>query len=302
MKDDLSLPKPVSFYRHSQERMVYAWKRGNGYQETRFPVSAIERIDRIDDMHTMIGLLSGIDILVRMPIDVLEQKIWHPRLKIDDMDLLDLREVTGMAVVDKKRSLLISNAKPGDLIEGEGVYLGPYTPVDRNGVFLSKTFNVFAAPEDLPETMKYVDAVKHIAKLKKWNGYDGTNYATDKEIYAALKEGSYNGGWIIPTRDILHGKDVDGKDTTPDNILSAKDKGAFKEAKHAFKTAASSSSDFPDWYWSSTEVRVHPSFVCFVRLSDGHVDFILKDNFRLSCRPVRLVECEATPQSFVSAP
>src|SRR5262249_47246471 len=150
-------------------------------------------------------------------------------------------------------------AQPGDLVPGEGVYLGTYRPTDRDGHSLCKTFNVFAAPEDLPETMKYVDAVKHIAKLNNWNGYEGTNYATDKEFYAAIKNGSYNGGWIIPTRDILHGKDVDGKDTTPDNIFSSKDKGAFKHKKHAFKMAASSGSDFADGYWSSTENRGNPA-------------------------------------------
>ncbi len=171
------------------------------------------------------------------------------------------------------------------------IYLGQYSPKDRDGKSLSKTFNVYAAPEDLPETMKYVDAVKHIAKLKKWNGYDGTNYATDKELYAAIKSGTYNGGWIIPTRDILDGKDVDGKDTTPDNILAHKDKGAFKEAKHAFKTAASSGSDFPDWYWSSTENRDDLSFVWVVRLSFGNGVWGRKDDVRLSCRPVRLVTC-----------
>ncbi len=183
--------------------------------------------------------------------------------------------------------------QPGQKMPDGTIYLGVYKPKDRDGKSLSKTFNVFAAPEDLPETMKYVDAVKHIAKLKNWNGYDGTNYATDKEFYAAVKNGSYNGGWIIPTRDILHGKDVDGKDTTPDNILSAKDKGAFKEAKHAFKTAASSGSGYPVWYWSSTEDRVYPSGVWGVRLSDGNVGWHLKDGFRLSCRPVRLVEAPA---------
>lgn len=172
------------------------------------------------------------------------------------------------------------------------IYLGQYKPKDHDGNSLSKAFNVFAAPEDLPETMRYVGAVKHIARLKKWNGYDGTNYATDKELYAAIKSGSYNGGWVIPTRDILHGKDVDGKETTPDNILAHKDKGSLKGT---FKmTASGDGSDFPVWYWSSTEDRDYPSGVWVVRFSDGYGVWLLKDDSRLSCRPVRLVEaCKA---------
>lgn len=192
------------------------------------------------------------------------------------------------AAIRKAKAEILNNPNPGDLISGQGVYLGKYRPLNRKGVSLGKTFNVFAAPEDLPKTMSYVDTVKYIAELEKWHGFDGTNYPTDKEIYAALKKGSYNGGWIIPTCDILHGKDVDGKDTTLDNILAHKDKGSLKGT---FKMTRSSGSECPDWYWSSTEYRNHPADVWGVRLlSDGYDDRYLKDMLRFSCRPVRLVE------------
>jgi hypothetical protein len=148
--------------------------------------------------------------------------------------------------------------------------------------------------------MKYVDTVKHIAGLKNWHGHDGTNYATDKEIYAALKDGSYKGGWIIPPRELLVGTEPDGpggvrKGTViqPDNILAHKDKGVLKDT---FKTATASGSDYPNypsWYWSSTEYRVFPSSVWVVRFSDGYEYWLLKDDLRLSCRPVRLVACKA---------
>jgi hypothetical protein len=186
----------------------------------------------------------------------------------------------------------LRNLQPGDIADDGTIYLGRYAPVDRNGNSLSKTFNVYAAPEDLPETMKYVDAVKHIAQLKKWHGYDGTNYPTDKEIYAALKDGSYKGGWIIPTRELLVGTEPDGesgvrkgKVIQPDNLFDHQNKGAFKGT---FKTAASSGSGFPVWYWSSTEHRDDPFDVWVVRLSDGNGDWFRKDYGRLSCRPVRL--------------
>src|SRR5947208_2846954 len=84
---------------------------------------------------------------------------------------------------------ILRNAEPGQMITGEGIFLGQYQSLGR-------IFNVFAAPEDLPAMMKYVDAVKYIAELKGWNGFDGTNYATDKEFRQALKDGSYTGGWI----------------------------------------------------------------------------------------------------------
>jgi len=188
----------------------------------------------------------------------------------------------------------LKNPTPGRLVPGQGVYLGQYSPKDRDGKSLGKIFNVYAAPEDLPSTMQYVDAVKHIAKLKGWHGFDGTNYATDKEIYKALKDGSYKGGWIIPTRELLVGTEPDGETGVrkgtiiqPDNLFDHQNKGAFKGT---FKTAAASGSVYPDWYWSSTENCDLPSFVWFVRFSDGGVVWHLKDRFRLSCRPVRVVE------------
>ena len=159
------------------------------------------------------------------------------------------------------------------MIPGQGIFLGRYAPKDREGNSLGKIFNVFAAPEDLTDAtgnkgiFKYVDAVKRIASLKNWHGHDGTNYATDKELYMALKNGSYNGGWIIPTRDLLSGKDVDGNTTQPDNLYAHKDK---RDLSGTFTTAAASGSDYPDWYWSSTEHRDDPSDVHSVRFSDGY--------------------------------
>ena len=175
---------------------------------------------------------------------------------------------------------------PGQKMPDGTIYLGRYSPKDREGNSLSKTFNVFAAPEDLPKMMTYLDTVKYIAGLKNWNGYDGTNYANDKEIYAALKNKTYRGGWIIPTRDILDGKNVDFENTTPDNLCAHKDKGAFKGT---FKTAVTSGSTCSLSYLSSTEHSEYSNGVCDIRLLDGSYDWNYKDSFALSCRLVRLV-------------
>jgi hypothetical protein len=179
-----------------------------------------------------------------------------------------------------------SNLNPGDRMPDGTIYVGQYKPKDRDGNSLRKTFNVFAAPEDLPQVMKYDDTVKHIAGLKKWHGYNGTNYATDKEFYAAVKDGSYNGGWIIPTCDILIGNDVDGKATTPNNLYAHKNTGGLTGT---FKDRAWRGYDTPHWYWSSTERRRDLPRARSVRFSDGNEDWDHKDYFCFSCRPVRLV-------------
>lgn len=210
-----------------------------------------------------------------------------------------------MAKNTKAKSLLKIGARMAD----GTIYLGQYKPKDRDGESLSKTFNVFAAPEDLPEVMKYVDTVKHIAKLKNWHGYDGTNYATDKELYAAIKRGKYSGGWVIPTRDILHGKDVDGKKTMLDNIQAHKDTGAFSGTYNKFKRTPTTGSTYPncpDWYWSSTEDypdEYGTVGVYGVQLSTGEdgKGGQCKDALCFSSRPVRMVE-EAAPSAVRRQP
>lgn len=216
---------------------------------------------------------------------VLSAKTAPSGVTAEERELEQQREALEQEIEHRK------NPEPGQMIEGEGIFVGKYAPKDRDGNSLGKIFNVFAAPEDLPETATYDETVRKISELKDWNGHDGTNYANDAEIYAALKDGRYGGGWIIPTWDILHGEDAGDNATAPDSIFAHKDKGAFKEAKHALKTAAtvpSSSSFFPNRYWASTESRFN-SGVCDVRLSDGNGGWSLKDGLRLSCRPVRLV-------------
>ena len=215
----------------------------------------------------------------------------------------------------------------GQKMADQSVYIGQYAPKDRDGNSLGKIFNVFAAPGDLGGTDTYVDTVKHIARLKAWNGFyegdaknghDGTNYANDTEIYQALKDGSYNGGWIIPTRDLLSGKDVDGNKTQSGNLLAAYNKAvlkgiektetppltsqdfeftdsSFKRGQNsgALKTSSGSDSCYPNWYWSSTENRPYPYNVLVVHLSGGYENWEPKGDLCLSCRPVRLVACKA---------
>ncbi len=182
----------------------------------------------------------------------------------------------------------------GDLIPDQGVYLGKYSPVDREGRSLGKVFNVFAAPQDLPDVMTYAETVKYIAGLEKWYGFNGTNYQNDKEIYAALEDGSYNGGWVIPPRELVVGTEPDGKTgirmgkvIQPDNLFNHQNVGVFKGT---FKTDASGSIHFRDCYWSSTEYREKPTEECFVQFSSGTEEFVSKNIFLMSCRPVRLVE------------
>ena len=144
-----------------------------------------------------------------------------------------------------------------------------------DGNSLGKTFNVFAAPEDLTnasgekEECSYTETVQRLAELKGWNGFDGTNYETDKEFYEALKTDSYKGGWIMPPRELLTGTAADGPSgvrkgaaVQPDNLFDHQSKGALK--RYLAMAAGTA-----QWYWSSTTDDGFTSSAWVSRFSDG---------------------------------
>ena len=71
---------------------------------------------------------------------------------------------------------------------------------------------------------------------------------------------------------------MDGNATQPDNLYAHKDKDVLSGT---FTTAAASGSDYPDWYWSSTEHRDYPSGVRSVRFSDGYEVWPVRTTFGL---------------------
>jgi hypothetical protein len=116
----------------------------------------------------------------------------------------------------------------------------------------NKVFRIVPHEKDLPEKTAFDDAVEAVAKL---NSY-GEKYANEKELYDALENGTYKGGWFIPSRLILLLMQ-ENKDKTYDN----------------------------EWYCSCTEYRDYPVYVWNVRFSDGLGDWIHRGLDRSSVRP-----------------
>ena len=109
-------------------------------------------------------------------------------------------------------------------------------------------------PTNLP-VMTYVDAVKAVEAINR-----------------KLKKGEPQ--WHIPT------------------LEEARLQYKNKDEIGGFITE-DSGSDYPYSYWSSTPDRDYPTYVVNVRFSDGLEYWNHKDNFRLSCRPVRLAAAPA---------
>ncbi len=186
----------------------------------------------------------------------------------------------------------LKNLRPGFRAGDKGIFVGTWQPKDRDGKSLGKTFNVFAAPTDLdpPDTSgkncrQFVEAAEELGKRRNWHGHDGIQLGSDAALYNALKNGSAVGKWFIPPRDLLHGKDVDGKVVQDKHLYGLQNEGDFKGT---FTTEDKSSSNFPDRYWSCTEHRDTSSHVWAVRFSGGDANWFGKDDIRLSCRPCRV--------------
>ena len=129
-----------------------------------------------------------------------------------------------------------------------------------------KLLEAIPAPKDLGELLTYNDAVKKVASLKNWHGFDGCDFKNEAELMAAFDNGTYNGGWFIPTRDLLL-KMYDNRDDT---------------------YTAKRGSDVAHWYWSCTERRGHSDGVYGVDFTDSDVGWGRKDGNRLSSRPCRV--------------
>jgi Protein of unknown function (DUF1566) len=140
----------------------------------------------------------------------------------------------------------------------EAATLEPGTRMEDGSVYAGLTADgklILAMPADLPVTLTFNDAAKAVKKLNADNalGHDD---------------------WQIPVLENLC------------VMQKNRDEGKLKGS---FKTASSSGSTSPDWYWSRTPGRDYPTLVDGVRFSDGYEVWAHKDFGRLSCRPVRLV-------------
>jgi hypothetical protein len=178
------------------------------------------------------------------------------------------------------------------------VFVGVYTPKDRDGKSLGKTFNLFAMPYDLgldekgqgsKLVIKFEDTVRAVARIKNFLGSDGFNYdvenkTPDQALYDGLLDGTALNKWFIPTREMIAGTDIEGEPVQSDNLFAHKDKGAFKNTF----TLVASGSDCSNWSWSCSELRDRPvPSVHVVRMSDGTVGWAWKDLFSMPCRPLR---------------
>ena len=173
----------------------------------------------------------------------------------------------------------------GETVEGKGVFVGIWQPIDENGKSLGKIFNVYAAPEDLTDDkdnkvlLSFNDAAKRVGTLKGWNGYDGGNFENEEALIKSLRKGKYNGEWFIPTLDIVTGGE------SKQGLFQAQSKGDLDGTFEKVKGSTVSK-----WYWTCTETPNDEDYVQYVRFdaAEDPIDYMGRANNKLATRPVRL--------------
>jgi hypothetical protein len=209
-----------------------------------------------------------------------------------ELDLLRIRELEekvaelkfGLASAQEFVAAFERAAKYqlGKTVEGKGVYMGVWEPVDqKSGEPIAGKYHVFASEKELANldgrTMhsKFGEVAAEFAQRREWNGYRLAGYADEGGLRKALAAERYKGEWIVPPREFVDGRDADGKKVRLENLTDMTDFGDFKEINRI--------SD--GWYWSCT-MKEDSIFYANVRSRDGL--WATRSDGYAGCRPFRL--------------
>ncbi len=180
-----------------------------------------------------------------------------------------------------------SKLEIGQMVKGKGIYFGVQEITTKGG--LTQTFDLYAALEDLTDAQDeklvttYNKAVIALNEKEDWHGHHGECFENSEELEKALENGTYKGGWFIPTKEMVHGKDIQGNKVQANNLYDHREK---MPSGSEFITTDNGSGD-AHWYWSSTERPGLSSHVYNVDFTDGDDVWDHKGSYKLSTRPVR---------------
>jgi hypothetical protein len=181
----------------------------------------------------------------------------------------------------------------------KGILAGTHELANREGHYIGR-FNIFAAAEDLNVNasgtrtlLTFKNTAIELAERKIWLGHESCKLDFEhyeEQLLKGLKDGSTVGKWFIPTREMLCGRNADGKNVWSENLYDLKNAGDFNKT---FTTGSAlttvSGSSLAHWYWSSTEHRDSADCVYAVDFTDGDASWGgHKDGNCLSCRPCRV--------------
>lgn len=205
------------------------------------------------------------------------------------VDQVDLR---------RKQSQACPIPQKGQWVQGKGIYVGVWAPVDFRGKSLGKVFDLYAAPEDLKSDdgsnllLPFNKAVKHVASLRNWNGHDGGKFKNEQAVIkAAQDDPEALKHWFIPSLEIINGIDLKpGKMRDYNTLLAIRDKMPCESSRFVSNGNSSYSNKLlhnDAWYWSCTENLGDRSLTYIVNIMNLHTESYLRKYAGYSVRPVR---------------
>lgn len=221
--------------RSLQERLIRAWEtetHDGGYRHelVTFPISSIERLKSFGPDHSVLILRSGTNIPVELPYATLERLIYAPDFRDNDLMVLDLRSVTGVACTPP----LLGGGTPGNIMSDGSIYLGEQkgkawyvTSTDAknaNGTNLTMNFNQAAQYAEDLKAHGHCDWIvpdREILEVMYQNKHIGAFSRTFNETGAGDK-GWY---WSSTQEDILKAYELRFKDgeKIPGNFFNKSD-------------------------------------------------------------------------------
>lgn len=171
------------------------------------------------------------------------------------------------------------------------------------------TAELLVSPQDLANIDggglgTWVNSVKRIRDIEGYHGLDGMEIydrpetarcntyekAWADQIKAAFAQAQSSGkevttGLFMPTKQLVHGREIGSGDVSVDTNLYSKRKEIGRQGDEFITRRGSGSAH---WQWSAAEDPDHSSNVYNVDFTDGGVDWVRKDNLSLSSRPVAL--------------
>jgi hypothetical protein len=185
----------------------------------------------------------------------------------------------------------MSSLVAGQLVKGKGVFVGVWTPVSPEGRELETKYAVYAAPEDLKQKsgakvwLSFKKAAAQVAKLRNFHGHDGADIKSEADLFEKLESKTYDGGWFVPTMELLSGREAWGRRSLAPNLYKLRKTGDFEGSFDVERGHSQYMSCSPSAFGCLAAKQFSDKYLD----KDGWTVSLVPERARMKCRLVRLV-------------
>lgn len=184
----------------------------------------------------------------------------------------------------------------GEMVEGEGYYLGLWEPLDKDSFSLRLLFDVYAAPTDIMSSpakamrLNFNEANTFCANMSNWHGHNGILVPDEDALLHILKtdSDSIEGKWFIPPACLL----------APSPEYNDRTYYTYLEKFHSHSVLGNSfnsKDSLAHYYWSCSKAPVdNGEMFQAMSIKNDRNTRNLTIHKQISVRPIRLVRRRLT--------